>query len=258
MKVIILAGGWGTRLGQHTEWIPKPMVQVGDRPLIWHIMKHFAHYGLADFIISAGVKAHIIKDFFLNYETYINDFTRDFSTGTLEILNSQLDIDWRVSVVDTGLNTLKGARIKRVAHLLKDEINIVTYGDGLSDIDVTQLLAFHNNHGKMITISGVHPPARFGEIDETDGVVKEFSEKPTASGGLINGGFMVFNRPFLGMLSAQEQCDLETGVLPQLAKDQQVMVYRHLGHWDCIDHERDLIHLNNLWNQSKAFWKVWE
>ena len=134
MKVIILAGGWGTRLGQHTEWIPKPMVQIGSMPLIWHIMKYFAHYGANDFIVSAGVKAHIIKEFFLNYEKYVSDFTRDFSTNKVTILNSQGDIDWRVSVVDTGLNTLKGARIKRVGHLLKDELNIVTYGDGIPTV----------------------------------------------------------------------------------------------------------------------------
>jgi glucose-1-phosphate cytidylyltransferase len=258
MKTIILAGGWGTRLGQHTEWIPKPMVQVGNRPLIWHIMKHLAHFGLTEFVVSAGVKAHIIKDFFLNYETYVNDFTKDFSTGSLEVINSHLDIDWRVSVVDTGLNTLKGARIQRVAHLLESEVNMVTYGDGLSDIDVDGLLEFHRSHGKTITISGVNPPARFGEIDEEEGVVRSFSEKPKNSGTLINGGFMVFNRGFLEKLTADEDCDLETGVLPELAAEGEVMVYRHYGHWDCIDHERDLIHLNELWNNSAAFWKVWE
>ena len=258
MKTIILAGGWGTRLGQHTEWIPKPMVQVGNRPLIWHIMKHLAHYGLTDFVVSAGVKAHIIKEFFLNYETYVNDFTRDFSTGSLEVINSHLDIDWRVSVVDTGLNTLKGARIRRVAHLLESEVNMVTYGDGLSDINVDELLRFHKKHEKMITISGVNPPARFGEIDEEEGTVQSFREKPKNSGSLINGGFMVFNRGFLEKLTTDEGCDLETGALPELAAEGEVMVYRHHGHWDCIDHERDLFHLNELWNNSTAFWKVWE
>ena len=169
MKVIILAGGWGTRLGQHTEWIPKPMVQIGSMPLIWHIMKYFAHYGANDFIVSAGGKAHIIKEFFLNYEKYVSDFTRDFSTNKVTLLNSQGDIDWRVSVVDTGLNTLKGARIKRVEYLLKDELNIVTYGDGVSDIDLKSLVSFHQAHGKMVTITGVHPPARFGEISKKTG-----------------------------------------------------------------------------------------
>jgi glucose-1-phosphate cytidylyltransferase len=221
-------------------------------------MKHLAHYGITEFVISAGVKAHIIKDFFLNYETYVNDFTKDFSTGSLEVIDSHLDIDWRVSVVDTGLNTLKGARIQRVAHLLESEVNMVTYGDGLSDIDVDKLLEFHQRHGKTITISGVNPPARFGEIDEEEGAVRSFSEKPKNSGTLINGGFMVFNRGFLEKLTDDEDCDLETGVLPELAAEGEVMMYRHHGHWDCIDHERDLIHLNELWNNSAAFWKVWE
>ena len=258
MKVIILAGGWGTRLGQHTEWIPKPMVQIGSMPLIWHIMKYFAHYGANDFIVSAGVKAHIIKEFFLNYEKYVSDFTRDFSTNKVTILNSQGDIDWRVSVVDTGLNTLKGARIKRVGHLLKDELNIVTYGDGVSDIDLKSLVSFHQAHGKMVTITGVHPPARFGEISEENGLVKKFNEKPQVSMGLINGGFMVFNRQFLDYCKNDEGNELETDVLPEIVSKGEVMVYKHDGHWDCVDHERDLTHLNNLWNQSKAFWKVWK
>lgn len=258
MKVIILAGGWGTRLGQHTEWIPKPMVEVGNRPLIWHIMKYYAHFGYNDFVVSAGVKAHIIKEYFLNYEAYTNDFTRDFSTGQTDYLSDTLDIDWRVSVVDTGLNSLKGARIKRVEKLLLDDVNMVTYGDGLSDINIRLLHEYHLRHGKLITISGVHPPARFGEISESDGMVLEFNEKPQTSAGLINGGFMVFNRQFLEILSEEESCDLETDALAKLANQNEVMVYKHDGHWDCIDHERDLIHLNELWNNSNAFWKLWE
>lgn len=257
MKVIILAGGWGTRLGQHTEWIPKPMVQVGSRPLIWHIMKYFAHYGLKEFIVSAGVKAHVIKNYFLNYECYSRDFTRDFSTNQTVFLGMQDNIDWKVSVVDTGLNTLKAARIKRVEHLLEDEVNIVTYGDGLADIDLTELVEFHKSHGKLVTITGVHPPARFGEISEQGGLVTSFHEKPKTSGGLINGGFMVFSRGFLNYCRAEEGSELETDVLPQIVRQNEVMVYKHIGFWDCIDHERDLTHLNDLWNRSEAFWKVW-
>jgi len=258
MKVIILAGGWGTRLGQHTEWIPKPMVQVGGRPLIWHIMKYFAFYGFKEFIVSAGVKAHVIKEFFLNYERYAYDFTRDFASDETILIGKQEEIDWKVSVVDTGLNTLKGARIKRIGHLLTDEVNLVTYGDGLADIDLLQLLEFHNSHGKLVTISGVHPPARFGEIAEENGLVTSFHEKPDMSTGLINGGFIVFNRKFLEFCRTEEKNELETDVLPQVVTEGQVMVYKHHGRWDCIDHERDLIYLNNLWNQSTAFWKVWE
>jgi len=257
MKTIILAGGWGTRLGQHTEWIPKPMVQIGNRPMVWHIMKVYAHFGYRDFIVSTGVKAHIIKEYFLNYEAYSNDFTRDFREGTIEYQDSQSDIDWRVSVIDTGLNSLKGARIKRLEHYLTDEVNMATYGDGLADIDVHDLVTFHQSHGKIVTITGVHPPARFGEISELSGVVTKFSEKPQTSVGLINGGFMVFNRELLDHLSVAEDCDLERGPLKQLSLDGQVMVYKHQGLWECVDHERDLVHLNQLWNSNNAFWKIW-
>jgi len=258
MKVVILAGGWGTRLGQHTEWIPKPMVQVGDRPLIWHIMKYFAHYGFKDFVVSAGVKAHVIKEFFLNYERYAYDFTRDFGSNETTVIGNRDEIDWKVSVVDTGLNTLKGARIKRIAHLLTDEINLVTYGDGLADIDLEQLFEFHRHHKKMVTITGVHPPARFGEIAEEDGRVVSFHEKPTMSKGLINGGFIVFDKRFLEYCDSDENTELETDALSKVVTMGEVMVYKHEGRWDCIDHERDLVHLNSLWDQGSAFWKVWD
>ena len=257
MKVIILAGGWGTRLGQHTEWIPKPMVQIGDKPMIWHIMNIYAHYGFNDFIVSAGVKVHIIKEYFLNYEAYSNDFTRDFSTNTIDFHTNDIDIDWRVSVINTGLNTQKGARIKRVEKYLDNENNMVTYGDGLADIDLGRLMEFHISHNKLITVTGVHPPARFGEISESDGQVTAFMEKPQTSVGLINGGFMVFRHELLNHLSTDEHCDLEFGVLEQLAQDGEVMVYQHSGLWECLDHERDLMHLNDLWSASKAFWKIW-
>ena len=201
MKVIILAGGWGTRLGQHTEWIPKPMVLIGNRPMIWHIMKVYGHCGFRQFIVSAGVKANAIKEYFLNFEAYSSDFTRDFSTGETTFHAKEPSVDWRVTVVDTGLNTEKGARIKRVGSLLTDENNMITYGDGLADIDIGRLVDFHLSHGKLVTVTGVHPPARFGEITESDGLVTAFSEKPQTSVGLINGGFMVFRRGLLDYLS---------------------------------------------------------
>lgn len=257
MKIIILAGGWGTRLGQHTEWIPKPMVQIGNRPMIWHIMSIYASFGFKDFLVSAGVKAHVIKEYFLNYEAYTGDFTKDFRTGETSYLIEAPDIDWRVTVVDTGTDTLKGARIKRLEHLLDSEINMVTYGDGLADINVQELHRFHLSHGRLVTISGVRPPARFGEISEQNGMVMHFSEKPQTSHGLINGGYMVFSRGFLDYLSPDQDCDLEFGVLEKLAADGQVMVYNHPGNWECVDHDRDLVHLNSLWKNNQAFWKVW-
>ena len=259
MKVVILAGGWGTRLGQHTEWVPKPMVQIGNRPMIWHLMKIYSYYGFKEFIVSAGVKAHVIKEYFLNYEAYSNDFTKNFSTGDINFHKNDPNIDWGVSIVDTGLNTLKGARIKRVKKYLTDENNMVTYGDGLADVDIRSLVEFHKSHEKLVTITGVRPPARFGVIAETSGVVTSFFEKAQESPPrLINGGFMVFRQGFLDHLSIEEDCDLEFGALERLAQDGEVMVYKNTGSWECIDHDRDLVHLNDLWISSDPFWKIWE
>jgi glucose-1-phosphate cytidylyltransferase len=257
MKVIILAGGWGSRLGQLSESVPKPMVKIGDKPMLWHIMKYYAHYGHNDFIISAGVKAQVIKEYFYNYDTYNQNFTKNFITGELVVHNKAKDIDWNVTVIDTGLNTLKGARIKRLEKFLKGPIHMVTYGDGLSEINIKKLLEFHNSHGKTITISGVHPPARFGEIMEKNSQVTSFVEKPQTSVGMINGGYMVFNNNLLEYLTEDEGCDFEFNALEKLASIGEVMVFKHSGHWECVDHDRDLIHLNKLWNDNKAFWKVW-
>ncbi len=257
MKVIILAGGWGSRLGQLSESVPKPMVKIGDKPMLWHIMKYYAHYGHNDFIISAGVKAQVIKEYFYNFDTYNQNFTKNFITGELVVHNKAKDIDWNVTVIDTGLNTLKGARIKRLEEFLKGPTHMVTYGDGLSEINIKQLLEFHNSHGKTITISGVHPPARFGEIREKNSQVTSFVEKPQTSVGMINGGYMVFNNNLLEYLTEDEGCDFEFNALEKLASIGEVMVFKHSGHWECVDHDRDLIHLNKLWNENKAFWKVW-
>ena len=258
MKVIILAGGWGTRLGQQTEDIPKPMVPIGDRPILWHIMKIYSYYGFNDFIISCGVKAPIIKSYFANYKSYIDDFTVDMSTQKIKYHNQHGEKDWKVTLVNTGLNTLKGSRIKQVQNYLADEVNMVTYGDGVADININNLVDYHKSHGKIITITGVHPPARFGEVIEKDGCVLSFEEKPQTSVGLINGGFMVFNRKLFEYLTDDEECDLEVGPLEELTKAGEVMVYKHTGNWECMDHERDLLHLNHLWDTKKAFWKIWE
>ena len=258
MKTIILAGGWGTRLGQHTEWIPKPMVQIGDRPMIWHIMSIYAHYGFKDFIVSAGVKANVIKEYFLNYEAYTGNFSKNFDTGETSFFSNSPEIDWRVTIVDTGGDTLKGARVKRISHLLDSDVNMVTYGDGLADIDLRALYQFHMSHGRMVTMSGVRPPARFGEIIEKNGQVMSFSEKPQTSRGLVNGGFMVFSRGLLDHLSSDQDCDLEFGALELLAADGEVMVYKHDGNWECVDHERDLNHMISLWETGQAFWKLWD
>ena len=258
MKVIILAGGWGTRLGYLSEIIPKPMVKIGNRPILWHIMKHYSFYGYNDFIICLGVKAEVIKDYFYHYDIKNNDFTIDLSNGNINFYNQHQDTNWRVSLIDTGLNTLKGARIKRIEKFLDPDMNMITYGDGLTDIDIQKLVEYHKSHGKIMTVSGVHAPARFGEISEKDGKIKVFHEKPQTSVGLINGGFMVFNNTLLDYLTPDEDCDLERGIFGELTAAGEMMVYKHEGNWECMDHERDVDHLNKLWNSNQAFWKIWK
>ena len=257
MKVIILAGGFGTRLGNITVSIPKPMVSIGNYPIIWHIMKVYAHFGFKDFVLSLGYKAEVIKDYFYNQQMLNNDFSIDLSTQKVKILpRKENHVDWKVALIDTGLNTLKGARIKRLEKYL-DDVNMLTYGDGVADIDLKELLKFHKSHGKTITITGVRPPSRFGEIQVKNGQLLSFQEKPQTSVGLINGGFMVFNKNLLKYLSTDENCDLEYGAFNKLAEEGEMMVYTHDKNWECVDTERDLKHLNDLWNQGKAFWKVW-
>ena len=257
MKVIILAGGWGSRLGRQTEEIPKPMVQIGGKPILWHIMKTYSYYGYNDFIISCGVKSHVIKSYFANYEVYNNDFTIDMSDHNINFHNNLSEKSWKVTCVDTGLNTLKGARIKRLEKYIDSDINMITYGDGVIDLDINKLVEFHRSHGKIITITGVHPPARFGEIVEKNGQVISFEEKPQTSVGIINGGYMVFNKKLLDFLSTDENADFEFGPLEKLVKFGEVMVYEHKGKWECMDHERDVIFLNKLWEKNNAFWKKW-
>ncbi len=258
MKVIILAGGLGTRLGSITEELPKPMVRIGDKPILWHIMKIYAHYGLTDFVLGLGYKQHIIKEYFHNYHVHAHDYTVDLGTRKAKYHNGHDEKKWKVTLVDTGLNALKGARLKKLEKYLDDEVNLLTYGDGVADIDIKALLKFHKKHGKMLTISGVRPPSRFGEIVEKEGQLVDFKEKPQSSVGLISGGFMVFNKALLKHLTTDDNCDLEYGVFEKLAKDGQIMVFKHLGEWECVDTERDLRHLNKLWTEGKTFWKKWK
>jgi len=257
MKTIILAGGWGTRLDGQDERLPKPMVPIGNKPILWHIMKIYSHYGFNEFIICLGVKADIIKNYFYNYEANNSDFTIDMATGNIEYKVSHKEKDWKVTLVDTGLNTLKGGRIKRIEKYLDSDINMLTYGDGVADIDINDLIRFHKSHGKTVTISGVRPPARFGELVEKEGKVELFQEKPQISQGMINGGFMVFNKKMLDYLTEDEYCDFEIGPLEKIASKGKIMVYKHDDNWECMDHGRDVAHLNKLWNEENAFWKVW-
>ena len=256
MKVVIFAGGLGSRLGQRTEILPKPMVKIGKKPILWHIMKIYSYYGYNDFVICLGYKGDIIKDYFYHYEMNNSDFTIDLSTKKIEF-HLKTDENWRVTLVDTGLNTLKGGRLKRVEKYLDPDINMVTYGDGVCDLDINRLIEYHKSHGKLITITGVHAPSRFGEIIIENEKVIAFKEKPQTSAGLINGGFMVFNNEFLDYLTPEEECDLELGAIEELTQKGEVMVYNYRENWECMDTERDVIHLNKLWINDKAFWKVW-
>ena len=256
MKVLILAGGWGTRLGRLTDVIPKPMVKIGDHPIIWHIMKIYSHYGYNDFVICLGVKAESIKNYFYNFDMRNNDFTINTSKGTIDFHNRSEE-DWNVTLVDTGLYTLKGGRVKRVEKYLDPDMNMLTYGDGVANINIRNLVEFHKSHGKILTITGVHAPSRFGEIVEKNGKLQTFKEKPQTSIGLINGGFMVFNNKLLEYLTPDENCDLETGAIEKLTTMGEVIVNKEVGEWECMDHERDYNHLNKLWKEKRAFWKVW-
>ena len=257
MKTIILAGGWGSRLGNLSDLVPKPMLQIGNRPVLWHIMKIYSSYGYNDFILALGVKGHIIKEYFYNFEAINNNFTVNMKNGEIAYHSKHKEFDWKVTLVDTGLNTLKGGRIKRVEPFLEDDINMITYGDGVADVDVNELVEFHKSHSKIITITGVRPTGRFGEIKEENNVVKTFIEKPKSGNSFINGGFMVFDKRLLKFFSTSEDCDFENDALEKLANIGEVMVYKHKGRWQCMDHERDFNLLNSLWNSNRAFWKVW-
>ncbi|MGL4344555.1 MAG: glucose-1-phosphate cytidylyltransferase [Cellulosilyticaceae bacterium] len=258
MKLVILAGGYGTRLGEIANTIPKPMVEIGGKPILWHIMKIYSYYGINEFIICLGYKAHVIKDYFLHYEFKNNDFTVNFDQSGIVFHNQHDEQDWKVTLVDTGLDTLKGARLKKVEKYLTDDLNLLTYGDGLANINIEELIAFHKAEHKMVTVSGVHPPARFGELKAEGSALVSFEEKAQTSQGLINGGYIVFDKALLGYLTEDESCDLEHGTFEKLAKEGQIAVYQHDGLWACMDNEREMAYLNKMWKAGDAFWKVWK
>jgi glucose-1-phosphate cytidylyltransferase len=258
MKVVILAGGKGTRLGTQIGTLPKPMVTIGNKPILWHIMKTYSFYGFNEFIICLGTKPEVIKNYFYQYEVINNDFTIDVGTGDIDYHSSHDENNWRVTLVDTGIDTLKGGRIKRIEKYLDSDINMLTYGDGLSDVNISEVLQFHRSHDKVVTITGVRRPSRFGELTEKDGRLLSLLEKPREGGELINGGYMVFTREMLDYLTEDDDCDFEIGPLEEMARRGKVMVYRHNGHWDCMDTERDMVYLNEEWGKGRAFWKVWK
>ncbi len=259
MKVVILCGGLGTRLREETEYRPKPMVNIGNKPILWHIMKIYSHYGLNHFVLCLGYKGYMIKDYFLHYEVLNNDFTIELGKQQqIELHNHHTEKDWRITLADTGEKTLKGARLKCIQKYIDSDQFMVTYGDGVADIDMNDLLAFHNRHGKIATMTGVSPTSRFGEMKIQGNQVEGFFEKPKDNYSIVNGGFFVFQKEIVDYLTEEESCDLEIGALEELANAGQLMVYKHTGFWACMDTHRDVVYLNTLWEESNAAWKVWK
>ena len=254
MKVMILAGGFGTRLSEYTEVLPKPMVTVGGRPILWHIMRNYAHFGHKDFYLALGYKAELIKEYFLHYRSLNSDFTVDLSSGDVEPHQTD-DADWRVTLVHTGLDSMTGGRIKRLQSFIGNEPFMLTYGDGVADIDLSALLAFHKSHGKMVTVTAVHPGARFGELVIDDGQVSSFKEKPQMGQGWVNGGFFVIQPEFFDLI-VDDNTILEADPMEMVARLGELMAYRHEGFWQCMDTKRDRDLLENLWQTDSAAWKV--
>lgn len=256
MKAIILAGGLGTRLREETEFRPKPMVEIGDRPILWHIMKHFAEFGITEFVVCIGYRGEVIRDYFLNYEARINDFTVHLgATHEIEYHTNHLESEWRVTVVATGHDTPTGGRVKRVQPYIGNERCIVTYGDGVADLDVRALLSHHERQGLLATVTTVRPPSRFGVLEITDdGRVERFREKPRTD-DWVNAGFFVFEPAVFDYLAFDSV--LEQEPLEALAKDGQLAAYRHDGFWQPMDTYREFQLLNKLWADGDAPWKVW-
>lgn len=254
-KVVILAGGFGTRLAEKTDIIPKPMVEIGGKPILWHIMKIYAYFGFNEFIIALGYKGEIIKNFFVNYHFLSNSFTVNTKSGEMTE-HSEIKDEWIVHLADTGSKTMNGGRIKRLVQWLTDETFMMTYGDGVSNVNLKELLRFHRSHGKLATVTAVRPPVRFGEmVFEGDKVIK-FSEKPKIKESWVSGGFFVLEPEVLSYIEGDDT-HWEREPLERLAKEGQLMTYRHDGFWQCMDNIRDLRYLRKLWNEEKAFWKVW-
>jgi glucose-1-phosphate cytidylyltransferase len=258
MKTVILCGGQGARLREETEYRPKPLVEVGQRPILWHIMKLYAHYGFRDFVLCLGYRGHMIKEYFLNYEARNNDFTICLgSRHCIDYHDAHLEQDFHVTLADTGLQTMTGGRVKRIQRYIEDDVFMVTYGDGVSDLDVRALLRFHREHGRLATVTGVRPVSRFGILEpDSQGRVRRFSEKPTLD-GWASAGFFVFHRDVFDYLTGDE-CILEGQPLERLASQGELMVYRHEGFFFAMDTYREYQALNDLWDRGEAPWRIWD
>jgi len=256
MKAVILAGGLGTRISEETHLKPKPMIEIGGKPILWHIMKMYSAHGINDFIICCGYKGYVIKEYFANYFLHMSDVTFDMSNNTMQVHQKNAE-PWKVTLVDTGEQTLTGGRLKRVAEYLKDEESFCfTYGDGLSDVNITDLISFHKKHGKLATVTGVQPPGRYGALELNNNEVKGFTEKPKGDGGWINGGFFVLSPRCIDYIEG-DCSSWETDPLMSLAKEGQLHAYEHDGFWQPMDTLREKTLLESLWANSEAPWKVW-
>jgi glucose-1-phosphate cytidylyltransferase len=256
MEAVILCGGLGTRMREETEFKPKPMVMIGDRPILWHIMQHYGSFGVRDFVLCLGYKGEVIRDYFLNYRTNNGDIEIDLATGRIEILRED-KVDWRVRLIDTGAESFTGARLRLASHHLNGEYCFATYGDGVSTVDIDKLVAFHRASGKQATVTAVRPPSRFGELQIEGSLIHSFSEKPQTGAGWINGGFMVFETSFLREMPENFDLSLESTVLEGLAAQRQLAVYTHEGFWQCMDTYREMQLLNGMWASGSAPWKTW-
>ena len=256
--VVILCGGLGTRLREETEFKPKPMVEVGDKPILWHIMKHYHGAGSLNFVLCLGYKGDVIRDYFLNYRRYNSDFAVDFGGNNIETLSNDFDENWRVVLAETGKDTLTGSRIRKALQYVRGETFFATYGDGLSDVDLDALLLHHRRSGKLATVTAVHPSSRYGELSIADGVAQTFAEKPQVTTGWINGGFLVFEKAAFERVGVDDNVGLEQGVLESLAAESQLAVYQHPGFWQCMDTYREMQILNEMWAKGNAPWHTWD
>ena len=256
MKAVILAGGFGTRLGEETDEKPKPMIDIGGKPVLWHILKLYSKFGINDFIICCGHKAYVIKEYFANYFLHMSDVTFDMKENRMKVHSKRAE-PWEITLVDTGENSMTGGRIKKVSNYLKEEeVFFLTYGDGLSDVNISQTLEFHKKHGKLATLTATYLPGRFGALDIGNGVVNSFKEKPKGDGGRINAGFFVLSPKVIDYIK-DESTVWEEGPLNQLASEKQLMAYEHNGFFQPMDTLRDKLLLQALWDSGKAPWKIW-
>lgn len=257
MKVVILAGGFGTRISEESHLKPKPMIEIGEKPILWHIMKYYSSFGFNEFVICCGYKQHVVKEFFADYYLHMSDITFDFTAENKMIIHTNTAEPWKVTLVDTGLNTMTGGRIKRVSQYLDGEPFMLTYGDGVSNVDINELIKYHKEQGKKATLTAIQPGGRYGKLDiSSSGMINAFEEKAIEDGGWVNGGFMVLENDVINYIK-DDTTIFERDPLETLCAEQQLSAYKHNGFWQCMDTLRDKEKLEKLWANNEAPWKVW-